>query len=139
MVIKMNHKHPFRVAFPLKKTCIDSDHENNVLYRHISNTHIWPALFPIGEERFFETKCCPVVGEIEISENEWVKAYNLREKYLLYVVINCTSSQPRLMRMQDPWSKLLTKTRGFILNHEEITILSDPDEGRDLPSRIHDD
>ena len=75
---------------------------------------------PDGEERAIEVKGRAAVGDVDVSENEWAKACNLREKYWLYVVFDCASSQPRLIRIRDPWLKLLAKVRGFVLNEQEI-------------------
>lgn len=75
---------------------------------------------PDGKELAIEVKGRAGVGDVDISENEWAKACNLRERFWLYVVFDCNSSHPRLIRIQDPWSKLLTKVRGFVLNQQEI-------------------
>ena len=50
-------------------------------------------------------------GSIELSDNEWAKACNLRNKYWLYVVFDCATPQPRLVRVRDPFGKLLVKSR----------------------------
>ena len=65
--------------------------------------------YPSGEERFIEVKGRAKVGEVEVSENEWAKAVNHRDKYWLYVVFDCTSSVPRLHRVRDPFAELLVK------------------------------
>jgi superfamily II DNA or RNA helicase/transcriptional regulator with XRE-family HTH domain len=80
----------------------------------------WPgfdllSVRPNKEERDIEVKGRARVGDIEISENEWAKACNLRDQYWLYVVYNCASSYPRLVRIQDPFGKLIVKARGGVL------------------------
>jgi SNF2 family DNA or RNA helicase len=70
--------------------------------------------YPSGEERFIEVKGRGKVGEVEVSENEWAKAVNHRDKYWLYVVFDCTSSVPRLHRVRDPFAELLVKARGGV-------------------------
>lgn len=55
------------------------------------------------------------VGEIEVSDNEWAKACNLRERYWLYVVFNCAGSHPELHRIQDPFGKLIARAKGGIV------------------------
>ena len=50
-------------------------------------------------------------GGIEVSDNEWAKACNLRSQYWLYVVFDCATAHPRLVRICDPFGKLLTKSR----------------------------
>ena len=49
-------------------------------------------------------------GSIEVSDNEWAKACNLRDKYWLYVVFDCATPNPRLLRIRDPFGKLLAKS-----------------------------
>ncbi|MBM4274055.1 MAG: DUF3883 domain-containing protein [Deltaproteobacteria bacterium] len=71
-----------------------------------------------GEEIAIEVKGRARVGEIEISENEWARACNLREKYWLYVVYDCASSTPRLLRIQDPFGKLLFRAKGGVVIDE---------------------
>ena len=75
---------------------------------------------PGSEERAIEVKGRAQAGNVDISENEWAKACNLRDKYWLYVVYDCGSPYPRLIRIQNPWSKLLAKVRGFILSEIEL-------------------
>ena len=65
-------------------------------------------------ERCIEVKGRVGVGEIEITENEWARACILREKYWLYAVFDCGGSQPRLLRVQDPFGKLIAKARGSV-------------------------
>ncbi|MCS6944072.1 MAG: DUF3883 domain-containing protein, partial [Sutterellaceae bacterium] len=67
-----------------------------------------------GEDRGIEVKGRVGVGEIELTENEWARACILRERYWLYVVFDCGSAQPRLLRVQDPFGKLIAKARGSI-------------------------
>ncbi|MCS6997620.1 MAG: DUF3883 domain-containing protein, partial [Casimicrobiaceae bacterium] len=67
-----------------------------------------------GEERGIEVKGRVGVGEIELTENEWARACILRERYWLYVVFDCGSAQPRLLRVQDPFAKLVAKARGSV-------------------------
>ena len=48
---------------------------------------------------------------VELTDNEWAKACNMRGDYWLYVVFDCATPNPRLVRVQDPFGKLLFKTR----------------------------
>jgi hypothetical protein len=70
-----------------------------------------------------------VCEEVDISDNEWSKACNLRERYRLYVVFDCTATHPRLMRVQDPWSKFQVKPPGFILDLKYISFHAESDNG----------
>ena len=71
-----------------------------------------------GEERAIEVKGRARVGDIEVSENEWARACNLRERYWLYVVYDCATSQPRLLRIHDPFGKLLFRAKGGVVIDE---------------------
>ena len=75
---------------------------------------------PDGEKRAIEVKGRAGIGAVDISENEWAKACNLREGYWLYVVFNCAGPVPNLIRVQDPWGKLIAAARGFILEAAEL-------------------
>ena len=71
-----------------------------------------------GEELDIEVKGRAAIGDIELSENEWIKACNLRDRYWLYVVFDCAKSSPRLMRVQDPFSKLIVRTKERVVSDE---------------------
>ena len=64
-----------------------------------------------AQEVAIEVKGRRGYGAIELSDNEWAKACNLRNKYWLYVVFDCATPQPRLVRVRDPFGKLLVKSR----------------------------
>jgi hypothetical protein len=55
------------------------------------------------------------MGEIELTENEWARACNLRDKYWLYTVFDCGTASPRLFRVQDPFAKLIAKVRSSVV------------------------
>jgi len=78
---------------------------------------------PEGRELAIEVKGRVGVGDIEITENEWAKACNLRDRYWLYTVYDCGSARPKLLRVQDPFGKLLARNRGGVLIDEK-SILS---------------
>ncbi len=48
---------------------------------------------------------------VELTENEWISACNLRESYWLYVVFNCASPHPQLLRIQNPFGRLMGKKK----------------------------
>ena len=64
-----------------------------------------------GERRCIEVKGRSGGGSVEVSDNEWAKACNLRDEYWLYVVYDCATPRPRLLRVQDPFAKLLIRSR----------------------------
>ncbi len=63
------------------------------------------------EERAIEVKGRAGSGNIEMTENEWARACNLRDDYWLYVVFDCATPRPRLVRVCDPFAKLLVRSR----------------------------
>jgi superfamily II DNA or RNA helicase/DNA-binding XRE family transcriptional regulator len=75
---------------------------------------------PDGVERAIEVKGRAGVGDVDISDNEWAKACNLRQDYWLYVVFHCASAQPRLLRIKDPWGTLIASVRGYTLKQDVI-------------------
>ena len=82
-----------------------------------------------GEERSIEVKGRAGVGEIELTENEWARACILRERYWLYAVFDCGSTQPRLLRVQDPFAKLIAKARGsVVIGYSDIANASEAAE-----------
>jgi hypothetical protein len=83
------------------------------------------SLRPGNVERAIEVKGRAGVGDVDISENEWAKACNLRERYWLYVVFDCSSAQPRLHCIQDPWSKLIVAARSYTVHSKSILQLAE--------------
>lgn len=78
----------------------------------------WPgfdllSVFPTGSRRNIEVKGRADTGVIKLSENEWTKACNLRASYWLYAVYDCATPKPRLVRVRDPFAKLLVKGQEF--------------------------
>ena len=85
------------------------------------------SIHPNGERRCIEVKGRFETGEIQMYDNEWAKACNLRKEFWLYVVYHCGTSTPEMMRVQDPFEKLLvrpfTKTQqvsGVRIGHVQI-------------------
>ena len=81
-----------------------------------------------GTQIATEVKGRARTGEIELSENEWAKACTLGDKYWLYVVYDCATANPRLIRVQDPIGKLLAKIHGgAIINASEVYAAAEED------------
>lgn len=73
-----------------------------------------------GEKIVIEVKGRAARGPIQLTENEWPTAANVRERYWLYVVVDC-ATKPMLYRVQDPAFKLAVKTRqSFTINMGDI-------------------
>ena len=67
-----------------------------------------------GQRRCIEVKGRAGRGSVEVSDNEWAKACNLRNEYWLYVVYDCATPRPRLHRVRDPFAKLLVGRRELL-------------------------
>lgn len=70
---------------------------------------------PGGVERGIEVKGRAGVGDVELTENEWAKSCTQRDRYWLYVVFDCGTSDPRLVRIRDPFGALLAKRQGGVV------------------------
>jgi len=96
----------------------------------------WPgfdvlAKYATGEQRAIEIKGRVGMGTIEMSENEYGKACTLRERYWLYVVFDCEKQYPRLIRVQDPFGKLVVRAKGSILIESRSIFATGIQEGRE--------
>ena len=68
-----------------------------------------------AEDRAIEVKGRAGSGAVEVSENEWAAACNLRDRYWLYVVFDCATPRPRMVKVRDPFERLLTKAKGSVV------------------------
>jgi len=62
-----------------------------------------------SSQRCIEVKGRAGAGDVEVTDNEWARACNLREDYWLYVVYHCSTPTPQLVRVQDPFGSLLVR------------------------------
>ncbi|MGH6681980.1 MAG: DUF3883 domain-containing protein, partial [Bradyrhizobium sp.] len=62
--------------------------------------------------RCIEVKGRAGTGDVFLTDNEWAKAANLRERFWLYVVLGCGSAGPSLLRVQDPFARLTGTQKG---------------------------
>ena len=68
-----------------------------------------------GEELAIEVKGRAGIGDVELTENEYIRACNLRDRYWLYVVFECAKASPRLLRVRDPFGKLVVRAKGSVI------------------------
>lgn len=93
----------------------------------------WPgfdllSLRPNGETIAIEVKGRADISDIELTENEYIKACNLRDRYWLYVVYECVRVKPRLLRIQDPFGKLIARAKNsVILDDRAIFAAAEPE------------
>ena len=69
----------------------------------------------LSQDRAIEVKGRAGSGAVEVSENEWAAACNLRDRYWLYVVFDCATPRPRLVKICDPFGRLLAKAKGSVV------------------------
>ena len=77
----------------------------------------WPGFdllstHPEEEARNIEVKGRAGQGSIQMQANEWKQASHLGERYWLYVVFDCATPAPRLVRVRNPFARLLARSRG---------------------------
>ena len=73
---------------------------------------------PDGSMRAIEVKGRARVGDVTLSENEWRAAITQREDYWLYVVYDCATANPRLLRIQDPHGSVVARPTGDVVIDE---------------------
>ena len=76
----------------------------------------WPGFdllstLPNGERRCIEVKGRAGRAGVPIESNEWAQACKLGDRYWLYVVLDCAGPAPELLRIRDPFRKLLASER----------------------------
>jgi len=67
------------------------------------------SIRPDNERLCIEVKGRAGTGEIEVTDNEWARACNLRADYWLYAIYHCATPTPQMVRVQDPFEKLLVR------------------------------
>ena len=72
-----------------------------------------PAADRLPEELAIEVKGRRGYGGIEMKDNEWANACNLRGKYWLYVVFDCATAHPRLVPGTRPLWQAAGKDAGI--------------------------
>ncbi len=67
---------------------------------------------PDGSRRCIEVKGRAGQSAVQMEVNEWTQACNLGESYWLYVVFDCATPSPQLVRVRNPFHQLLATNRG---------------------------
>jgi len=89
------------------------------------------SVHPGGEQRGIEVKGRSRGGEVELTDNEWARACSLRQRYWLYVVYDCVSDRPRLLRIQDPFECVLIQCRGRVgIKEQDVIAAAEREEYR---------
>ena len=58
---------------------------------------------PDGQQRHIEVKGRAGRAGVQMEENEWKQACHLGDRYWLYVVFDCATLSPRLLRIRNPF------------------------------------
>ena len=58
---------------------------------------------PDGQQRHIEVKGRAGRAGVQMEENEWKQACHLGDRYWLYVVFDCATPSPRLLRIRNPF------------------------------------
>ncbi len=87
---------------------------------HLARGYDLESHRPNGEKVVIEVKGRGGRGPVQLTENEWPTAINVRDRYWLYVIVDCATN-PKLYRVQDPAFKLAVKSRqSFTINIGDV-------------------
>ncbi|MYH10669.1 MAG: DUF3883 domain-containing protein [Gemmatimonadales bacterium] len=79
------------------------------------------ATRPDGSKRHIEVKGRADRAEIRMEDNEWRAACHLGDEFWLYVVYGCATSNPQLVRVRDPFHRLIAvNTRRLRISVGEV-------------------
>jgi len=79
-----------------------------------------------GEKVVIEVKGRSGRGAVHLTDNEWPTAANIRDKYWLYVVVDC-ATHPKLFRVRDPIRLAFGTRQTFTLNIGEVIREAEPE------------
>ena len=93
----------------------------------------WPgfdllATLPDGNARSIEVKGRAGRAPIEMEANEWKQAFHLGERYWLYVVLDCATPEPMLVRVRDPFARLLARSRSsstYVISAKSLMVAAE--------------
>jgi hypothetical protein len=70
--------------------------------------HVGPAMANTG------SKSRVGVGDVVLTENDWVNACSERGRYRRNVVFDCGTPNPQLVRVWDPFLKPIARAKGGV-------------------------
>jgi hypothetical protein len=79
-----------------------------------------------GDKVVIEVKGRAGRGPVQLTDNEWPTAANVREKYWLYVVADC-ATDPKLFRVRDPIRLAFKTKQSFTINIGEVIKEAEPE------------
>jgi SNF2 family DNA or RNA helicase len=79
-----------------------------------------------GDKVVIEVKGRAGRGPVQLTDNEWPTAANVRDKYWLYVVADC-ATDPKLFRVRDPIRLAFRTRQSFTINMGEVIREAEPE------------
>ena len=79
-----------------------------------------------GDKVVIEVKGRAGRGPVQLTDNEWPTAANVRDKYWLYVVVDC-ATDPKLFRVRDPIRLAFRTKQSFSINIGEVIREAEPE------------
>ncbi len=79
-----------------------------------------------GDKVVIEVKGRAGRGQVQLTDNEWPTAANVRDKYWLYVVVDC-ATDPKLFRVRDPIRLAFRTKQSFSINIGEVIREAEPE------------
>jgi superfamily II DNA or RNA helicase len=79
-----------------------------------------------GDKVVIEVKGRAGRGPVQLTDNEWPTAANVRDKYWLYVVVDC-ATDPKLFRVRDPIRLAFRTRQSFTINIGEVIKEAEPE------------
>ncbi len=79
-----------------------------------------------GDKVVIEVKGRAGRGQVQLTDNEWPTATNVRDKYWLYVVVDC-ATDPKLFRVRDPIRLAFKTKQSFTINIGEVIKEAEPE------------
>ncbi|QOY88225.1 DUF3883 domain-containing protein [Paludibaculum fermentans] len=79
-----------------------------------------------GDKVVIEVKGRAGRGQVQLTDNEWPTAANVRDKYWLYVVVDC-ATDPKLFRVRDPIRLAFKTKQSFSINIGEVIREAEPE------------
>ena len=94
----------------------------------------WPgfdllAKRPGGNVRSIEVKGRAGRAPIQLEANEWKQACHLGDGYWLYVVLDCATPDPTLVRVRNPFASLLARSRessAYVISTASLLAAAEP-------------
>ncbi len=82
-------------------------------------------------QKGIEVKGRSGIGDVDLTENEWSKACNQRDRCWPNVVFDCGTAEPGFLRVQDPFKKLVVESKRAVIGTAQ-DVLTASESDRDV-------